>query len=175
MSHISNGSATEIIPSTKNIVCIIWMIGPVRNNSQPKIPIKSFGNRRSICRVGCPLRPYRAIRPVMNFTQRSDLSFIDPFFYQCHFRFVCSRQASEYLLLSLLPFHCQACFIHPVGNWFMYHHMLSFFHCSNGNISMQMIRRHDLYRINTLFFFKQFTEISIRITCLYNLQHFSLL
>src|SRR5678815_1856198 len=84
MTHISNCTTTEIIPATENIMRIIWMIWPVRNNPQPKIPVKIFGYGWHLFWIGCPLRPYRAITPVMNFFQCSDLSFIDPFFYQRH-------------------------------------------------------------------------------------------
>src|SRR4026208_686572 len=43
----------------------------------------------------------------------------------------------------------------------MHEHILSFFHGSDGDGRVKMVRRHDLHRIHILFLIQQLSEVSI--------------
>src|ERR1700733_199696 len=128
MSHVSDAASSEIVPSAKNSIRVVWMIGTIRYQSQPKVPVQSFRNFWAVFRIGRPLRPEGTIGPIMDLKQFAYTTFINPFFYEIvttNFP-PCKKMRANSCLFCRI--NRQSRFIHSIGNWFMYDNSLTFFH-----------------------------------------------
>src|SRR5690606_18208993 len=128
MSHVGNTSSPEVIPSPEHIVCIIWMVGSMGHGSQPQIPVKSFRYRWGVCGITCPLRPYRAVGPVVYFAEGANTAFADPLFGQIVTAALAPCQEVGADTGVLCRFNDKAGLVHPVRQRLVDHYVFTLLH-----------------------------------------------
>ena len=161
MSHVSDRSTAEFIPTTEDIVSVIFMIRHIRNRTEPKIPIESCRNGLDVGGSLGPLLPSRAIRPIVNSLEFADQSLVHPGFHLAVFRSVspCEEMRNHAGFFGF--FNDFSAFKKSVGNGFVSDHVDSFVHRGQSNGGMCMIRSHDFDGIDTFSFCKKFSEILV--------------
>src|SRR4030042_4266259 len=78
-AHISQRSGAEVPPSAPFERHVGRMIRPIRSRTKPHIPVKTLRHRRRIFGPLDSLRPYRPVRPDVDFPYRADGTVPYPF------------------------------------------------------------------------------------------------
>ena len=152
MAHVRHAAASEVIPPTKDHVRVVRMVWTVCLRAQPEIPVEALGCRRRFRRQSRVLRPYRAVGPVVDLTQLADSAAVDPGHHLIHRSVGVPRHEVRGNAFRLGGVEDKPGLGQTVSDRLMHHHVLAVFHGGDADDPVEMIRRHDLDRVEISLF-----------------------